>query len=366
MIAASPALITILNSQQFYKADLYTITLNSGTILRYTDADGDLIVGANTFICTGPIITRGTTRIVPGIEVDTLDISIRPKDTDLISGITFQQFTQNGGFDGAYIQVDRIFMSTFGDTTPGVINRFYGRVSDSQPSRSEIVLTVKSLLELLNTMMPRNLYQFNCVHTLFDAGCTLSKASFASNSSATSGSTASTINCGLAQAVDFFKLGTIIWLTGANAGVTRTIKDYSPGVLKLSLALQFVPTIGDTFTVYPGCDKQQTTCGGVEIIFTALATTDFLTVPNADYASGVPVTVRNTGGALPAPLAAATTYYTLRTDKNKIKLAATLGGAAINLTTNGTGTQFIKPTSKFNNIGNFRGFRYIPIPEIAL
>lgn len=69
--------------------------------------------------------------------------------------------------------------------------------------------------------------------------------------------------------------------------------------------------------------------------FTADAGTDQLTTTAGDNpAIGERVRLVNSGGGLPAPLAAATDYYVLA----NFKLSATLGGSAINITTAGTGT----------------------------
>jgi len=53
------------------------------------------------------------------------------------------------------------------------------------------------------------------------------------------------------------------------------------------------------------------------------------------------VQVQNSGGALPAPLAAATNYYVISIATNTLSLSLTPGGAAITLTTNGSGTNQI-------------------------
>lgn len=74
--------------------------------------------------------------------------------------------------------------------------------------------------------------------------------------------------------------------------------------------------------------------------FTAVASTDVIT-STAQFADGDEVRVSNTGGALPAPLVAATSYYVVNKSGATHKLAATRGGTAINLTTNGTGTNTI-------------------------
>lgn len=85
----------------------------------------------------------------------------------------------------------------------------------------------------------------------------------------------------------------------------------------------------------PGAHTAQT--------FTADAGTDQLTLAStANLPTGTRVRAANSGGALPAPLAAATTYYTIAVDATRVKLATSLAnakaGTAIDLTAAGTGT----------------------------
>jgi uncharacterized phage protein (TIGR02218 family) len=123
--------------------------------------------------------------------------------------------------------------------------------------------TVKSRIEELNKNFPPEQFQPGCRHTVYDqrpARCGLDRENFRADSAVTSGSTRTLIHCGLADAAGWFALGDMTFLTGANAGVTRTIKSYSPGVLELALPLLADPVVGDGFKAYPGCDKLKTTC----------------------------------------------------------------------------------------------------------
>ena len=73
--------------------------------------------------------------------------------------------------------------------------------------------------------------------------------------------------------------------------------------------------------------------------FTANASTDVITATGHDYINTLPVQVSvSGGGTLPAPLVAGTTYYVRDVAANTFKLAATSGGAAINITDAGTGS----------------------------
>lgn len=261
MKSASPGLIALLNSsQQFIMADLYTFVLIGGTVLRYTGAEGMLMVGGSVFDGTTILIDRSKIRTVIGVEVDTLDLTIQALPTHLIGSTPFLTALKNGALDGATVKVERCFMPTWGDTSLGTVILFSGRVADMEVGRTEAKVRVNSDLELLNIQMPRNLYQPGCLNTLYDGACTLAKASFGVAGTVGAGSTRNLLSNGLAQAAGWFDMGTVTITSGVNAGVSRSVKQYSPGVLALMNPLVSACAPGDTFTVYAGCDKAQATC----------------------------------------------------------------------------------------------------------
>lgn len=72
------------------------------------------------------------------------------------------------------------------------------------------------------------------------------------------------------------------------------------------------------------------------IVFSSVASTDVITFDGHGLETDAPVTVRAVdGGVLSAPLVADTIYFAIRLSHSKFKLAATAGGAAINLTSDG-------------------------------
>ena len=80
---------------------------------------------------------------------------------------------------------------------------------------------------------------------------------------------------------------------------------------------------------------------GYSSLFTAVAGTDVLTVSGRALVDADIVRVWNSGGALPTGLAVATDYHIRDAAGQTCKLAATAGGAAIDLTTAGTGTHYM-------------------------
>ncbi len=247
----------------FIKADLYTITLVSGEVLRWADFDRDITHPGNAYVyaSTGPALTRGRTRVVLGLQVDTLDLSIYPRDTDLLAGETLLAAAAAGALDRARVVLEHAFLNTDGSAV-GVVNLFSGRCADIQLSRTEIKIAVNSDLEALAIQLPRNLYQAGCVHTLFDAGCGLDKGSWGVSSAVAAGVTASSLPCGLSQVAGWFTRGTVRFISGDLLGVSRTVKSYSPGIVQLFSPLPAVPAVGDLFIATPGCNKLQATCSG--------------------------------------------------------------------------------------------------------
>lgn len=99
----------------------------------------------------------------------------------------------------------------------------------------------------------------------------------------------------------------------------------------------FLVANGDTNTFQLSSLNQGMVWSGATATFTADAGTDTLTlsISNANFATGVPVTVSTTG-TLPAPLVSGTTYYVIRvgastTNPGTIKLATTYDDAIANV-----------------------------------
>ena len=256
---SAPLLAFMRSGQEFTLADLYTLSLPDGTVLRYTDFDADLFSGGYTFYSSGPVFKRGKARVVIGLEVDTLDVEIYPKATDLVDGLPMLAAAVAGSFDGSSLKLERAYIYP-GTTVVGTINMFTGQFADLEVSRGGIKLRVNSDVADLNINMPRNLYQAACTHTLYDSGCTVNRAGAAAGSSISAGTSASYIACSLAYPIEWFNRGYIVFQTGNLTGVRRTVKGYSPGNVYLFNPLPAVPAIGDTFLAYPGCDKDISTC----------------------------------------------------------------------------------------------------------
>lgn len=260
MISASPELIALLNAGgPYYIADLLTLTLLNGTVLRYTNCDVDLVYGGDTFAHDGLLFKRGACKISVGISVDTNEVTLYPQPGYRVGGVALQSACNNGVLDGARLRIERAFCSTPGGPVVGAIWRFSGWCAEMDVG-AQVVITARALTELLNVKWPPDIYSASCLHTLYSAGCGVIKAAYTVAGAVTAASAKSAINCALSQAAGYFDQGMVAFTSGANAGARRTVKSYTPGVVRLNFPLLNVPSPGDTFSIWPGCDKTQPTC----------------------------------------------------------------------------------------------------------
>ncbi len=264
MKAASPALVALLNgADRFVMADLYTFTLVDGETLRYSAAPTALSVGGFTF-AIGPKFERSKTKTVIGTQVDELEIKIYPEPTDLVGSFSFLEAMWLGQFDGALVQLERAFMPAYGDTSPGTVILFAGRVSDIDCSRTGVDLRCRSHLELLNIQMPRRLWQSSCTHTFGDAMCLFDRTALQATIACLAGSTQTAIATGVAPSpTTLYDQGTIIAVDGANAGASRTISQLAGGIVSVRKAFLSSIATGDLFQLLPGCDRTVATCTNV-------------------------------------------------------------------------------------------------------
>lgn len=261
MKSASTELLDLLhNSTEFLMADVFVIILATGEVLRYTAAETAVSFRGAHYRADGPIIRRDAVRTTRGLETEANKLHIAAENQHRLAGLPWAEAALGGALDGARVRIGRLFYRDW-DTPVGMVTLFAGRVSDVSGSRSSVTVSVKSDIELLNAPCPRNLYQSGCMRTLYDAGCGVRRTSFTVTGRVTAQSqSGSELASNLRQVDGWFNQGVVTFTSGRNAGLSRTVKTHVGGRLSFALRLPHLPQAGDGFTIYPGCDKRQTTC----------------------------------------------------------------------------------------------------------
>jgi uncharacterized phage protein (TIGR02218 family) len=271
MKSAATALVAYLNGLRptsdapLQTGDLFTIWLANGSILTYTDLD--LAVASNGYVYSASSVLVSGLRYKAslGVNVDQQKISISARRTDTLGGVPFLQALQQGAFDGAIIQRERAFFSSWattgGSLVPiGTVIMFKGRVASiDEIGRTTAQITVKADTVFLDIDMPRRLWSPQCTHVLYGSGCGLARGTYSTSAAAGSGSGNNYVRwSGASQA---FVQGAIVFTSGENSGAQATVKWVDNGTgLGLAYPLPYPPQAGDAFTVAQGCDHTMAAC----------------------------------------------------------------------------------------------------------
>ena len=265
MKPASPALVAYLATQATLRsvsvtfADLFTVTLSTGQVIYSTSANVDVIYGGHTYSHSGLWIKGLKYRSTIGLDSDQQTVVLAAAPGWTLNGATLSRALINGAFDGASIQRDRVFFSdVVGGTAIGSVTLFSGLFLTIKVGALASLATVANQLRYLDQPMPRNLFTLRCNHTLYDSGCGVSKASFATSGTVQAGTTASVIATSTAIATHV--QGLILFTSGAANGIQAQVVDVNSGAVALAYPLPVLPAVGDGFKLYAGCDHTSATC----------------------------------------------------------------------------------------------------------
>ena len=241
---ASEALRELLhNSERFYVADLYTITMTNGVVLRYTSHDVDLDVGGQSY--RSFTIDRSTTRQTAGLDVDELTVTVlADQDDAIIDGVSLITAMRSKAFYNAILKLDRVFSPVPWQFPMPPISAdyvldsyFLGRMVIDQLGGVKATITVRSMTELLNAKQPRNIVHPSCIHTIYDSECALVSTNFRVSGTVSISSTKSLIFAYMSQASGYFDMGAILFTSGLNVNVQRSVREYTQGRFLLTQPL---------------------------------------------------------------------------------------------------------------------------------
>lgn len=230
-----------------------TLTVYQNGVLRITAQDANFASGLPGIGCSPNTVLADAT-IKGFIAGSTVTTAVTPLLQAMALGL----------FDKSNVFIQTAYMPSYGDTSLGLETKFQGQITGiDNAGRSIARFTVNDGLYLLALPFPVRLIQSPCNHVLYDAGCTLSQASFTNNYTVTGVSINKIITvASLAHASPYYVQGIFKFLSGANAGLTFTVIAQGSNTLTLTAATTFPVAIGDTFAVSAGCDKTTATCAG--------------------------------------------------------------------------------------------------------
>lgn len=279
---ASSATEAILAKGQYLYYELYDVTLPTGQVYHYTNGEVALnnvtvyvpggTIGPFNYQ-TGVSLVRDSLEQQSGTAAGKLKFAFIPQADSpnspiLLAGYTPQQAARYGFLDGASVMMSKCFLNpptaAAGlDTSPGAMGYFLGTIQGVDVDRFFLDITVEDALSLLgDQQMPKNLMQVGCFHQVYDPGCGLLAATLSVTGTIATAGDLSHFTSNLTQVDDYFDLGAMT-LTGnvtpllAGQKVNVASFKHSAGAIAVVNPLSVLPAVGDTFVIYPGCDRQQ-------------------------------------------------------------------------------------------------------------
>lgn len=280
----SAATQSIISTGSYYYAELWDISLaGSGTTYHFTDGDAPLsnvtiYVPGGTLgpfnYQTGMTFLRQNITQKAGLESGSVKVTMIPQGDSpfspvLFGGYLLQEAARYGFLDGATVTMSKFFANdptyTNGQiqTSQGAMGFFKGTMQAIDFDRFFIDVTIEDYLSLLGQQqMPKNLFGVGCFHQVYDAGCTLLASAFTVTGTLSTVGDNSHFTTNLTQADHYFELGVMTMTGGAANGQSANVSTYvnASGAISIVNPFSVAPSPGDTFKVYPGCDRQQATC----------------------------------------------------------------------------------------------------------
>jgi uncharacterized phage protein (TIGR02218 family) len=310
---AATLLAFLQTNTAYSRADLFAITLPNGFAIRATSWQLPVTVPSGPAAGTyqpsqygswarGKITSEATfdlhgndmplTLICPPSVLFPI-----PPNGQLSSFTPMMQAIAAGLFDAALVQIWTAYGPP-GQIMPtiGLETKFAGYIMpNGEMRRDKVEFEVADPLFILNQKIPRNVLQAGCMWTLFDVnefaiygtrtGCALSPAGFSENNSVAASSTRQSVNLGTtaSHAAPYYTQGFLTMTSGQNNGMSFQIKQQvSTSNILLANVMPLPLAIGDTFTMFAGCDKTAATCNSKFSNLVHLKATPF--VPNPEVA----------------------------------------------------------------------------------
>lgn len=250
--------------------DLWTITLKSGAVYRFSGTDAAVTFDGMTFEL-GPAFEASGWAQSFGVSVDTLSVKMLARDTDMLAGESWHAAAARGVLDGATLALWSMFQDHAGNVR-GVVADWLGNIGQIESDRSRINMKVRSWTELLDVSIPGAVYQQGCRNTLYQGRCTVNRDAFtvygslnaASYEDRRSHSTATAAV--VTKPAGWANLGEMQFTTGPNAGVSRPVRAFVTNAPMATISAMypfpFSASAGDQFLLRAGCDKTRAQCQG--------------------------------------------------------------------------------------------------------
>lgn len=244
------ALLTHYQSGATTIATCVRVVRRDGAVYGFTDHDRDVVVDGFTYSAVigvdASTITTSSTMDVDNLEISTVLSAVGASAADIQAGV----------WNGAAVHV---FEVNWRDTSMGVNDLKRASWGDVSHGRSGVTISAVGMMSRMQNNVGRTVLP-TCDADFGDSRCGFNKAAVTVSSVVVTGvgSRSQFTASSLAHAAGYFDFGKITFNSGANSGLAKEIKLFqSGGIILLEESFPFAVSIGDVFSIEPGCGKRR-------------------------------------------------------------------------------------------------------------
>lgn len=226
------------------------IVRTDNVVLGLTELDRDITFDSQLY--------EASISYIPTTLDGTANLSVNNAETKGFLSIT--GISRDDLVAGLYDHAQLFFFIIDYETNLKVRDLGTGWLGEVQVSDDSYSAEYRSLAQKMQQTIGKN-YAAECDATLGDARCGVNLASFTVTGTLT-GVTSNSVftDSGRGEADDHFNYGLLTFTSGLNNGLEIEVKDFGSGQFTTVLPLPYSVEVGDTYSVYAGCDKQKQTC----------------------------------------------------------------------------------------------------------
>ncbi len=257
MRSVPAALQAHLSSGATTLAWCWRVTRNDGSRLGFTDHDRDVVFDGTVFEASSGF-TASELHAEVGLAVGNQELSGALR-SDRLSADDLS----SGRYDNAGIEIFRV---NWAAPAQRLLVRT-GSIGEVKRGSTAFAAEVRGLAHYLSQERGR-IYQYGCDADLGDARCGVALAGAAFTGTGTVAALLDEriilVNGLGAYADDWFTRGLVTWVNGGNAARKAEVKRHSVSTAGVRIEIWLDPnrplTLGDSFSISAGCDKQFATC----------------------------------------------------------------------------------------------------------
>ncbi len=252
MKTAGSPLATHIAGETTTLATCWKVTRRDGAIFGFTDFDKDLTVDSLLYQARSGY-TRSAIHTIANLAVDNLDIE-SAIDSETLSAADLRA----GVWDGATVE---IFLVNWSNLANGKIILKHGTIGEVELKDTVFRAELRGLSQALSQQIVE-LYTPDCRADLGDARCKVNLATLTVTGAVTTVTDRrSFADSARGESVNHWNGGLLTWTSGANVGRKMEVKAFSSGgAFTLFLPMPSIVTVGDNYSLRPGCDKKFSTC----------------------------------------------------------------------------------------------------------